>query len=441
MMSAMNEPKTLSVRDVIAIVVGIVVGVGIFKTPSVVAANAGSPAALLLLWIAGGLISLNGALCYAELATAYPHPGGDYHYIGRAFGKKVAFLFGWARMTVIQTGSIAMLAFIFGDYFSGLLPLGAAASPFLAAAAVVVLTAINLLGMREGKTTQALLTTAKLVGLLAVVLPGVFGSSLPPTTSPVTVPPNASLGLAMIFVLLTYGGWNEAAYVSAELKDVRRGMVPSLVWSLAIITGVYLLSNIAFLNILGLSRMSGSELVAADLAARFFGPNGARFLSLVICVSALGAINGSIVTGARTNVALGQDHPVFRAMSRWRESANTPAYALVVQGAISLALVLLGALTRQGFVAMVDYTAPVFWGFFFLGALSLIVLRSREPAVPRPFPVPLYPFTPLLFCATCLYMLHASIAYTGKGSLVGLVVLLAGVPFLLFDSLKSGKGG
>ncbi len=434
-MSGGTEVKgTLAVRDVVAIVVGIVVGVGIFKTPSLVAANTGSPGLVLLLWTLGGIISLLGALCYAELATAYPHPGGDYHYMGRAFGQRVAFLFAWARMTVIQPGSIAILAFIFGDYFGGLVPAAAPYSPIFAAAAVSALTAINLV-MRESKRAQTILTVAKLLGLLAVVIPGIVSGGTPVLTSAPSLSGGA-LGLAMIFVLLTYGGWNEAAYVSAELKDVRRGMVPALVWSLVIITACYLLVNFAFLKVLGFDRMSGSEFVAADLAQLVFGTYGARIVSLVICVSSLSAINGCIVTGARTNVALGQDHPAFRALSRWHETVRTPSNALLLQGAISLSLVLMGALSRHGFVAMVEYTAPVFWGFFFLGALSVIVLRVREPGVDRPFLVPFYPLTPLAFCAVCLYMLRASLVYTGRGALIGVAVLFSGVLFLLFDYLK-----
>ena len=436
----MQQQGTLSVRDVIAIVVGIVIGVGIFRTPSLVAANSGGPGLLILIWILGGVISLNGSLCYAELATAYPHPGGDYHYMTRAFGKNVAFLFAWARMTVIQTGSIAMLAFIFGDYLTSLLPLASSASPAFAALAVVCLTAINLIGMRQGKTAQKALTIAKVLGLLAVIIPGLLYTH-PIESALAGSPSGGALGLAMIFVLLTYGGWNEAAYVSADLKHVQRGMVPALLWSLAIITAVYVLANVAFLRILGLSGMSGSEHVAADLAERLFGQNGARLLSLLICVSALGSINGSIVTGARTNLALGMDQPMFRALARWSETTATPPTALLVQCAICLLLILLGAITRQGFVAMVEYTAPVFWGFFFLGALSLIVLRVREPDVERPFRVPFYPFTPILFCATCLYMLRASLAYTGRGALVGLTVLFCGLILVLLDYFKLFPGG
>lgn len=428
----------LAVRDVIAIVVSIVIGVGIFKTPALVAANSDSSGLVLLVWALGGLISLLGALCYAELATTFPHPGGDYHYMGRAFGQKVAFLFAWARMTVIQTGSIAMLAFIFGDYLTGLVSVNGSSSPVFAAVAISALTAINLI-IKEGKRTQIILTVMTLVGLLAVVIPGVISAqTAPPADTPVSN--GGALGLAMIFVLLTYGGWNEAAYVSSELKDVRRGMVPALVWSLVIITGCYLLANFAFLKVLGLAHMSTSEFVAADLARSLFGANGAKLVSLVVCLSTLGAMNGCIVTGARTNVALGLDHALFRPLSRWHENTGSPYNALFLQGAIALGLVVMGALSRNGFVAMVEYTAPVFWAFFFLGALSLIVLRLREPNVERPCPVPLYPLTPLLFCAVCLYMLRASLVYTGSGALVGVVVLFSGIPFLLLDRFLAVRG-
>jgi amino acid transporter len=289
--------------------------------------------------------------------------------------------------------------------------------------------------MQQGKKIQIVLSIAKVVGLLAVIVPGILYAQ-PVDLAPTGSASGSGFGLAMIFVLLTYGGWNEAAYVSADLKNVRRGMVPALLWSLAIITVIYVLANVAFLRVLGLQAMSESEHVAADLAGRLFGQYGSRLLSLLICISALGSMNGSIVTGARTNLALGMDQPMFRALARWRESAATPPNALLVQCGISLLLILFGACTRQGFVAMVEYTAPVFWGFFFLGALSLFVLRMKEPGAERPFPVPLYPFTPLLFCATCLYMLRASVAYTGSGALVGLAVLFSGLILLLLAYLK-----
>jgi APA family basic amino acid/polyamine antiporter len=430
--------KTLSLIDGVALIIGIVVGTGIFKTPSLVAANTGTDGAFFFAWFLGGVISLIGALCYAELAITYPHAGGDYHYLTRAFGQNVGFLFGWVRMTVIQPGSIALLAFVFGDYLSQLLP-SAVSTSLCAVLAIIILTAMNMMGTQKGAWTQNLLTAVKVIGLLAVLLTGVvFAPALPPleTSSSQT---NTSFGLAMIFVLLTFGGWNEAAYISAELHDGKRNMIRVLLWGLGVITVIYLFAGFAYTKGLGLNVMSQSDVVAADLMRKSFGDNGAKIVSLLIAISALGAINATIFTGARTNYAIGQDFDLFNFLGRWKEKANVPANALLLQGTIASGLVLLGTLTRKGFVTMVDFTAPIFWLFFLLTGLSLFVLRLREPGVSRPFKVPLYPFVPILFCMSCIYMLRASLAYTGIGALVGLVVFFIGAIFLFLARSRQGS--
>lgn len=430
-------PKpTLSVVDTVALIVGIVIGAGIFKTPSLVAANAGSDVTFLLTWLAGGAMALIGALCYAELATAYPHAGGDYHYLTRAFGRDIAFLFAWARMMVIQTGSIVTVAFVFGDYAAKLAPIGEHAPSVYAALAIVFTTALNVAGVQQGKWTQNALTAAKVVGLLSVVVAGlVFAithSDTPKAGTPLTTHPSPLVGLAMIFVLYAYGGWNEAAYVSAELRDARRNMTRALLYGIGIITAIYLLANFAYLKGLGLTGMSQSQAVAADLMRRVVGEGGAKFVSLLIAVSALGGVNATVFTGARTNYAMGRDFALFGFLGRWNERANTPTRALLAQGMIALALVVFGAFTREGFSTMVDYITPVFWFFFLLAGLSLFVLRTKEPEVARPFRVPLYPLVPLLFCMTCVYMLQSSLAYAGIGTLVGVAVLMVGMPLLLW---------
>lgn len=419
-------PKpSLSVFDAVALIVGIVVGAGIFKTPSLVAQNTGSSSVFLLVWLLGGVISLIGALCYAELSTTYPNAGGDYYYFTRAFGKALAFLYAWARLAVIQTGSIALLAFIFGDYLSQLLPV--ANSAVYAALAVILFTGLNLVGVKQGRWTQVGLTAAKVLGLLLVILASFALPAPVPVVSPAVTPTQPNLGLALVFVLLTYGGWNEVAFLGAELHQVQRNMTRALLWGISSITGIYLLINLAFLHGLGLAGVERSQVVAADLMRQPFGEMGAKFISALIAVSVLGALNATIFTGARTNYALGKDFPLFRALGRWHERANTPQAALLVQGAIALFLVLLGSLTRKGFETMVDYTAPVFWLFFLLTGVALLVLRVREPQIPRPFRVPAYPLPPLLFCLTCSYLLYSSLVYTGVGGLVGVAVLAIGV--------------
>jgi amino acid transporter len=432
---------TLSFADAVAITVGVVIGAGIFETPALVASSAGNAGMLTLLWLLGGAISIIGALCVGELATTYPHPGGNYYYLTRAFGKDIAFLFAWARMTVIQPGSIALLAFVFGDYATQILPLGAYSTSFYAALSIAFFTGLNLLGVREGKWTQKLLSSAKVLGLLLVVVVGLAWvsstASVPPT--PASNSNSSNLGLAMIFVLLSYGGWNEAAYISADLKDVRRNMIRSLLWSIGIISAIYLLINFAYLKALGIAGMAKSEAVAADLMRQAVGEAGVWFISLLISVTALGSINATIFTGARTNYALGRDFSLFSLLGRWHDRTNTPTIALLIQGALSLGLVLLGTLKRKGFETMVDYTAPVFWFFFLLTGLSLMILRVREADFPRPFRVPMYPLTPILFCLVCGYLLYSSIAYTGFGALVGVAVVILGIPLLLWMRSSSSR--
>jgi APA family basic amino acid/polyamine antiporter len=427
--------QTLSVFDAVSIIVGVVVGVGIFKTPSLVAANTVDEGIFFLAWVLGGVISLIGALCYAELATTYPHTGGDYHYLTRAFGKNVAFLFGWARMTVIQPGSIAMLAFVFGDYLSQLLPSGYTPSR-CAVLAVIAMTSLNIMDARKGTWTQNMLTAAKVIGLVSILIAGV--ALAPPLPLAGTDSPHsgASFGLAMVFVLLTFGGWNEAAYISAELREGKKNMLRALLWAIGSITAIYLLAGFAYLKGLGLNVMSQSEVVAADLMRKVSGEGGAKLVSILIAISALGAINATVFTGARTNYAIGKDFHMFAFLGRWQGKSNTPANALMLQGAIATALVVLGTITRKGFATMVDFTAPIFWLFFLLTGLSLFILRTRERDVPRPFRVPFYPVMPLLFCASCLYMLQASLAYTGIGALVGVGVLFSGAIFLLLARIN-----
>lgn len=421
----------LAPRAAFAIAIGIVVGAGIFRTPSLVAANAASDTAFLAAWVIGGLLSIVGALCYAELASRHPEPGGDYAWLRCAFGGKLAFLYAWSRLVVIQTGSIALLAFVVGDYAAQVVDLGPWSSPMFAAAAVLLLTAINWLGVREGVATQAWLTALEVGGLCAIAVAALlFAPDAPVAAAPVAE--SNAWGLVLVFVLLTYGGWSEAAYVGAEVKDARRVMPRVLVGSLVVITLLYLLANLAFLRVLGLGGMAESDAVAADAMRVLSGGTGAALISALVVVAALTSANATLITGARSAYALGLDVPLFAKLGDWDPARGTPRTAVLVQGGLALALVVAGALARDGFRTAVDYTAPVFWLFFLLVGIALFVLRWRAPAGDDSFRVPLYPLLPLLFCATSGYLLYSSLAYTGIGALVGVGVLAAGALLLPF---------
>jgi APA family basic amino acid/polyamine antiporter len=424
------RPKpTLSTFDAVMLVVGLVVGVGIFRAPQLVAQHTGEGWLFIAAWVAGGLVSLVGALCYAELATAYPDAGGEYHFLSRAFGPRLAFLFGWSRMAVIQTGSIALLAFVFGDYVADLVGRGQWASPLFAAGAVLALTGLNVAGIRQGRTAQNVLTLVEVLGLGLVIIAGLFLAAPGAAPQPPAQSGSATLGLAMVFVLLTFGGWNEAAYLSAELRGPR-SMGRALVLAIGVITVLYVLANLAYLNGLGLGGVAAAEAVAADLMRRAAGEAGAALLSLIVAFAAFSSVNATIITGARGSYALGRDFPVFRPLGEWRGGRESPVNALLVQGGLALLLIGFGAAARGGFEAMVAYTAPVFWLFFLLTGLSLFVLRWRDPGARRPYRVPLYPVTPLVFCAAAAFMLYSSLRYAGAGAWLGVAVMLAGVPLL-----------
>lgn len=433
---------TLRLREAVAIIVGIVIGAGIFRAPSLVAQFTGSTGWMLAAWLAGGLISLIGALCYAELAATWPHAGGDYHFLHRAYGKRVAFLFAWARFAVITTGSIAMLAFVFGDYMQTVLPLGAYGPAAWGALAIVVLTGVNARGIHASANAQSWLTLAEVLGLVLVVVAGLWlwgvaDHSMPAAAADAAAPAGAGapalgmLGLAMVFVLLTYGGWNEAAYLSAELQGSRRRILHALMISIGLITALYLMVNLAYVYGLGLRGMARSEAVAADLLRVAFGRTGETLLAVSVGVAALTSINATMIVGARTNFAVGRDWAALHTLGRWQGERGVPTAALYAQSIFALALLVFGASLRSGFESMVDYTAPVFWLFFLLCTLALIVLRRREPDTPRPFKVPLYPVLPLLFAAVCLYMLWSSLVYVKAGALVGVAVLLVGALLML----------
>lgn len=425
------EPRRLlSTLDVMALIIGIVIGAGIFSAPALVAANAFSVNEMLLAWIVGGLISVAGALCYAELATSHPNAGGDYHFLRLAYGEKLSFLFAWARLTVIPTGSIALLGYVFGDYATQIHSLGAYSSAWYAAGMVLVLTLINLVGLRSGKWTQNFLTVLEVGGVLFIIGAGLFLTPETPAVAPAAAREATQWGLVLVFVMLTYGGWNEAAYVSAEVVGPNRNLPRALFWSLAIITLAYLLVNIAFVRVLGLEGTGSSDAVAADMLRAVMGERGAQIISVLIAISALTSANATILLSARTVYAFGRDEPMFRFLGHWNARHDGPSNALITLCVISLALVLLGAITRSGFATMVDYTAPVFWLFFTLTGIALFVLRRRFPARARPFSVPLYPVTPLLFIAVCLYLLYSSVMYTGVGALVGIAVLGVGALLL-----------
>jgi APA family basic amino acid/polyamine antiporter len=436
--SAAPRP-VLSVFDAVMIITGIVIGGGIFAFPPLVAGMTGSVEWMFGAWIFGALLALIGALCYAELATTFPNAGGDYYFLTRAYGRDVSFFFAWARVTVISTGAIALLAFVFGDYMSRVLSLGEHSSVIYAILIVIALTAVNIAGLRASSRAQNVMSVLEVLGLLFVVVAGFVApaaTSAAPTAPTSDVP--ALFGTALLFVLFTYGGWNDAAYISAEVKGGRRAIVKVLVVSLLVITAVYLLFVAALVVGLGFDGLKASKQVAADVAQRAFGSFGEKSIGAIVAVAALTSINATMLVTARTNYSLGKDWRIFAFMSHWNAERDAPIVAMLTTSVITLLIVVIAAANEGGVKFMVDFTAPVFWLFFLLTGIGLFVLRFRYPHLARPFKVPLYPILPIVFVGTCVFLLYRSLLFTFENQAirVAIYVMLSGVVVWLVARLK-----
>ncbi|GIU66606.1 APC family permease [Candidatus Phycosocius spiralis] len=439
----MTDPDTaaptrhLSISYVVLIAVGMVVGAGIFKSPALVAQNVGTPLAVYGVWIFGGLITMIGALCYSELSTAYPHAGGDYHFLTKAYGTTFGFSFAWARFAIINTGSIALLGFVIGDYLNLVWNLGPHGPALYAFGAVVIMTAFNLRGTQGGVAADYVITCLEVLGLLmlAAAAAWLVLQAIPPTTIGSGNPPDlAGVGYGLVFVLLAFGGWSEMATLSAEIKITRNGpnqsMVIALVSAVAIITALYLLANWALLRGLGIEGLARSETPAADLMVRAFGPDAGILLAIGVAAAAITSINGTMIVGARTTYAAAHDREAFSWIATWDRARGIPSQAFLAQGAVSIALVALGAF-YHGFATLVDYTAPVYWAYLTASGLAVIRLRQTQPHFSRPFKVPFYPFLPLFFAASSAAMLWSSLNYVKVGALFGVGVVAVGIGLAL----------
>ncbi|MBL8558061.1 MAG: APC family permease [Hyphomonadaceae bacterium] len=421
--------RHVSEAYVVMLAVAMVVGAGIFKSPALVAENAGATEWLFAAWLIAGLVSLVGALCYAELASAFPDAGGDYHFLKRAYGREVGFLFAWSRFAIINTGSIALLGFVFGDYMQEVAPLGPQGGAIWAILAVAGLTLLNLRGMKREGAGDFALTGLEVVGVLMMGAAAIWmvANGMPPASgSPAaTGGPPASFGYALVFALLAYGGWNEIATLSAEVRDPKRGIARALIVSVLVITALYMFAAWAFWRGLGVEALAQSSAPAADLMARAFGAHAGWLTAIAIACAAFTSINATIIVGGRTTYAAAHDWPALAKLGRWDGERAIPTAAYMAQGLVSMLLVLLGVV-YDGFSTLVDYTAPVFWLFMAASGLAVIVLRVRDKAAERPFRTPLYPLLPLAFAGASLAMVGSSLAYVREGAWFGFGVLAAG---------------
>jgi amino acid transporter len=434
--------KELSVFDSTCIIVGIIIGAGIYETAPAVASSASGWWGVLGLWAIGGLLSLAGALCYAELTTAYPYEGGDYVYLSRAYGRWAGFLFGWVQLVLIRPGYITLVAFVFARYAGALFgpaPIGESGAQYTqviyAGAAVFILTIVNILGVREGKWTQNILTVVKVLGLVAILVAAMAGPAASPVDTRAEVSKSLPVSVALILILFTFGGWNEVAYVAAEVKNPQRNILRSVLAGMAAVTVLYLLANAAFLRSLGHSGMVRSEAVACDMLEVVFPRFGGRIISALICISTLGAVNGLILAGSRISYAVGAEYRLFRLLGRWDQRRGTPVWALVAQGGIVLTMiVILGSFRRT-----ILYTAAAVYSFYLATTVSVIILRWKEPDTERPYRITGYPFTTILFGACCVFLIYSALVYNWRDAAICCAILLAGVPIYWLSNRRDSR--
>jgi len=419
----------LGLKDATALVIGCVVGVGIFRMAAPVAEHLPSVALIMAVWVLGGVLAFCGALCFAELGAAYPKSGGDYIYITRAYGPAAGFLFGWTKLFVERIATLAILGVVFAEYLGFLVPYGAFGTRWVAVAAIAALSAVNVVGIQVGKEVQNLLTLLKLLALGGIVILGLWGTQtiFPPAQPvlPQTIEPGTlrALGLALVFVIWTYGGWNEVNYVAEEVKNPQKTLPWAILGGVALITLLYLAVNAIYLYYVPLNQMPQTPLVAAEVMRRIVGPVGGVLTSLAVALSAFGALNGEILTGGRIAMAIGRDHPIFSKLAQVHSKFSTPALALGFNAAGAMVLVWVGT-----FEQLVTYSTVILSIFFAMTALAVPLLRKQDPDTPRPYRVWGYPFTLILFIGAMVLFVVNVVWMQPKEALWGLGLLLVGVP-------------
>lgn len=463
---AVSEPEEqgpLSLWDAVSLVIGIVIGSTVYKTPGLICSNVASPWAALGLWVLCGGLSFVGALCYAELATTYSRSGGEYNYLTRAFGSWAGFLFGWSQLAIIQTGSIGALSYVFAEYAQNVFETPKSTVVWFALGAVIGLTALNMIGVHAGRHTQKALVVAKLLGLLFLIVAGLSSQAevSMAATSPISGP---GWSLSMILILYAYGGWNDAAFVTAEVRNRSRNIPLALLYGLGLIVVVYVLVNIAYLRALGFEGLRHSDRPAADALSAVLGEHAGRAMSLLVMISALGGLNGLILAVSRVHATVGADHPLFALLGRWSARTKTPVWSLLAQGLITvLMIVAVGtepgrafidqSLQRGGlpavpwnryfggFDTLFAASAPIFWLFFLSTGIAYFVLRIIDRDLPRPFRAPLFPLCPLLFCATSIFGLYSAGNYAAPLLPLIAIPFAAGIPLYFVSGLLGRSSG
>ena len=423
--------RSITALHATALVVGIIIGASIFVQPSVITGAVPTVAGVYAVWIVSGVLTLFGALIAAELASAFPHAGGVYVFLREAFSPAVAFLWGWAMFWTMHTGIIAVIAMVFARYVAFFFPVGDAGLRVFAVGAVVVLTAVNYAGVRQGSLLQTTLTILKVAAIAAIIVvafalgprdplvPPSFGFAAAPASAPFTI---SQFPLAVVAGLFAFGGWHMVTYAAEETREPEKTIPRALFVGVLIVTACYVALNAAYFHVLAPEKIASSNRVAADAADAVLGHGGAALMSALVAVSAFGALNGVILSGPRAYLAMARDRLLVAWAAAIHPRFHTPHRAILLQGVWAVVLVSTG--TYRALFTRVVYTE---WIFFALMAVGLIRLRARDSYEPA-YRVWGYPFVPSIFVLSSAYIVVNQIIHDPKESAVGLLLVLAGLP-------------
>jgi len=428
--------RRLGLFDATMIVMGGIIGSGIFMNPSVVALQVHTPFLILGAWILGGLFALAAAFIWAELASLRPDVGGQYAYLREAFHPSIAFLYGWVLLLVIQTGGMAAVAVTFARYFIELahLPISTA---YLAALVLGILTIINCLGVRAGSTVQSILMVLKILAITMLVICGVLFAERSTNPSAVLDRPLSpdlltAFGAALVPVIFAYGGWQTATFIAGEIKEPRKNLPRGLILGVTGVVVLYLAANVVYINVLGTSGLAASKAPASDVMRSALGDFGARIIAAGIAISTVGFLSQSMLTAPRVYFAMAKDGLFFKSVSMVHPRTRAPIVAIALQGLLASVIALLGTYDR-----ILNYVVSVDVIFFGLTACCIFVFRKREPAGANR--VPGHPFTTFLFIAVCWLVAINTIFHSPQNTLIGIAILVAGIPAYWFWQQRNNR--
>lgn len=428
--------KSVTFVEAIAIVIGMIIGSGIFLKPGIVFSNAGSPLMGILAWVAGGIITLASALTIGEIASSIPKTGGLYVYLEELYGEVWGFLLGWVQTVISYPASGAALAIAFATYAAYFIPMNDFQMKLLAVAILVFVIIMNIIATKYGGVIQVISTIGKLVPIAAIIIFGLLNGKAHDFRSVAVITEGAGFGAAILGTLWAYDGWLGVTNMAGELKNPAKEMPKAIILGVTSVTFVYALINIAMLNVMPIEQIVASARPASDIAVAIFGNGGAAFITAGIMVSVFGAMNGYLMTGARVPLAMGErkqlPYPDF--LGKIHQSFGTPANALILEGIIAVAYIFTGT-----FNTLTDLLVFVLWIFFVMGVFSIFILRKRIPADKRPYKVPLYPATPIIGILGGSYIIYSTIASTPVNSLIGIGITLLGLPIFYYLRKKYRK--